>query len=99
MLIPINTLYLSFFVCYPIKERYTMKTYKLVKFLSTYKAILEQNGNTYVASFADVPYSGPEVLVFPATAEGSITDWSEVDGGRGYSSLQDFLSQELVNTN
>jgi len=62
------------------------------------KAVLERNSNTYVASFANVPYSGPEVLVFPATPNGSITDWIEEDGGRGYTSLQHFLSQ-VLNTN
>jgi len=63
------------------------------------KAVLERNGKTYVASFSNVPYSGPEVLVFPATPNGSITDWMEVDGGPGYTSLQDFLSQAILNTN
>jgi len=76
-----------------------MNTYRLIKFLDMDRAVLKRNGKTYVASFADVHGSGPEVLVFPATTNGTITDWSEVDGGRGYTSLQDFLSQALLNTN
>lgn len=45
----------------------------------------------FVASFSDVPHSGPEVLVFPSDSEGNITDWIEVGGGRGYTSLADFI--------
>jgi len=75
-----------------------MNTYTLVKFLSMDKAVLKRNGNTYVASFSNVPYSGSEVLVFPATTDGSIISFLEEDGGRGYTSLQHFLSQ-VLNTN
>ncbi|MEI6801226.1 MAG: hypothetical protein WCO04_18725 [Pseudomonadota bacterium] len=73
--------------------------YTLIKFLSVNQAVLEKNGKTYVASFADVQYSGPEVLVFKSNPDGEILDWSEVDGGRGYTSLQQFLSTVLHNSN
>jgi hypothetical protein len=71
--------------------------YKLVKFLSMDKAVLKKNKNEYyVASFADVPYSGPEVLVFPADKNGAIMDYGEVDGGPGYKSLSDFITEKCV---
>lgn len=73
--------------------------YTLVKFLNVNKAILRYCGETYVASFADVGWSGPEVLVFKSDVDGNILDYIEVDGGRGYTSLQQFLSQVLHNSN
>jgi len=72
--------------------------YTLVKFLSMNQAVLQKNGKTYVASFSDV-YTEPEVLVFKSNPDGEILDWSEVDGGRGYTSLQQFLSTVLHNPN
>lgn len=71
--------------------------YKLVKFLSMDKAVLENQNEYYVASFADVPRSGPEVLVFPADKNGAIMDYGEVDGGPGYKSLSDFITEKCVN--
>lgn len=73
--------------------------YKIVKFVSMDKAVLDKNGSYFLASFADVPMSGPEVLVFPSDKNGSIEDWAEVDGGRGYKSLADFLSEKCLSTN
>lgn len=49
-----------------------------------------KNKKHYVASFAE---SCSEVLVFPARADGTIVDFYEVDGGRGYSSLSQFLDE------
>lgn len=70
--------------------------YKLVKFLNIDKAIVSNNDAYYVASFADVPNSGPEVLVFPSDKNGAIADYGEVDGGRGYKSLSDFITEKCV---
>lgn len=70
--------------------------YKLVKFLSMDKAVLESKNGYYVASFADVPRSGPEVLVFSSDKNGTVADWGEVDGGPGYKSLADFLSEKCT---
>lgn len=41
-------------------------------------------GQRVVASAANVPFSGPETLVFPADVNGKVTGWSEIGGGRGY---------------
>ncbi len=73
--------------------------YTLVKFLNINKAIISHSGETYLASFADVKSSGPEVLVFKSDVDGNVLDYIEVDGGRGYTSLQQFLSEVLHNSN
>lgn len=39
----------------------------------------------YVVSGVVVPFTGWEVLVFPANEDGQVTDWGEVAGGRGIS--------------
>lgn len=70
--------------------------YKLVKFLSMDKAVLENQNKYYVASFSDVPITGPEVLVFPADLFGYIMDYGEVDGGRGYKSLAEFIIEKCT---
>ena len=76
-----------------------MNSYKMVKFLNMDKALLAKNGKTFLASFSNVPFTGPEVLVFPCDAEGNITDSLDVDGGRGYQNLQEFLTEVVLNTN
>ena len=38
----------------------------------------------YVIVSAVYAYSGPETLVFPATADGEVANWCEIGGGRGY---------------
>ena len=69
-----------------------MEKYNVVKFITMDQVLLQHRNAYFVASFADVPHSGPEVLVFPSDSEGKITDWIEVDGGRGYESLADFIT-------
>jgi len=54
------------------------------KFTGT-AVLFQHDGKFYVASHANVPFSGPETLVFPADADGEITSWGEVAGGRGMS--------------
>jgi len=63
------------------------------------KAVLTKNGKYFLASFADVPFAGVEVLVFPADKNGAVKDWGEVDGGRGYKSLAEFLVEKCLSTN
>jgi hypothetical protein len=70
--------------------------YNFVKFVNMDKAVLEKNGNYFLASFANVPVSGPEILVFPADKNGCVTDWGEIDGGRSYENLAEFISKKCV---
>lgn len=46
--------------------------------------VLVKKGEDYfVVSSVEAPVSGFETLVFPANAEGEITDWCQVAGGHG----------------
>ena len=71
---------------------------KFIKSLSENQALLSnlQQDQFFVASFANVVYSGPEVLVFPANKDGAIQDWIEVGGGKGYKSIIDFLNSSQL---
>lgn len=69
--------------------------YQFVRTLNDRQALLSKDNEHFIASYADVPFSGPEVLVFPATVTGEVTDWLEVDGGRGYGSLESFLAENV----
>lgn len=69
--------------------------YQFVRTLNGRQALLSKGNEHFIASFANVYGSGPEVLVFPATAAGEVSDWLEVDGGRGYRSLQEFLTEHV----
>jgi len=40
------------------------------------------DGRFFVASEANVIFSGQEILVFPANEEGEIEDWLDVAGGK-----------------
>lgn len=52
----------------------------------TGQACLVRKGEQYfVVSSTVAMFSSPETLVFPATADGDVTDWLEVAGGRGVS--------------
>lgn len=42
------------------------------------------DGSYVIASSADVPFSGPETLIFPSNEAGEVVDWCEIGGGRGY---------------
>jgi len=69
--------------------------YQFVKTLNVRQALLQKGRDYFVASYANVPPSGPEVLVFPADENGEVTDWLEVDGGSHYASLNQFLNENL----
>jgi hypothetical protein len=73
--------------------------YEFVKRLNDRQVLVKKTSECFddyfVVSFANVPFSGPEVLVFPAASDGKIIDWGEVDGGRDYSSLEMFLAEKV----
>lgn len=69
--------------------------YKFIRTISESQALISKMGKFFVASYSDVPFSGPEVLVFPSDSSGKIMDWGEVDGGRGYQSLESFLAENV----
>lgn len=46
-----------------------------------YKLAPPLDGNEFViVSAAEAPYTGPETYIFPASEDGQITDWCELDG-------------------
>ena len=47
------------------------------------KALIYYNNEFYIVSETVVPFTGLETLIFPADAEGTITNWIEVGGGKG----------------
>jgi hypothetical protein len=47
--------------------------------------LVRRGAEYFVVSSAGAPFTGPETLVFPADADGKVTDWGEVAGGRGVS--------------
>ena len=67
------------------------KRYKFIRFPAQNKAILTDGSELFLASFADVSSTGSEVMMFRCDAYGRVTDWQEIDGGREYKSLQEFL--------
>ena len=70
--------------------------YEFVKRLNDRQVLVKKTMFHYfVVSFANVPFSGPEVLVFPAASDGKIINWGDVDGGRDYSSLEMFLAEKV----
>ena len=74
--------------------------YNLVKMLNHRQALVSKNGTFFVASESApsefLPGLVPlETLVFPANAEGQITDWFEVDGERGMT-LERFLHLNVI---
>lgn len=72
------------------------KKYKIIKFIGIDKALLLHDYKYFLASFADVPYAGPEVLVFPSNENGEVLEWIEVDGGRGFRTLEEFLTSGIL---
>jgi hypothetical protein len=46
--------------------------------------LVEHDARHYVVSSV-VAYSGPETLVFKSDADGNVTEWGKVAGGRGMS--------------
>lgn len=59
--------------------------------------VLVRHGHAYyVVSSADVPFSGPETLVFEADALGAISSYCRVAGGRGMSREEAIADLESV---
>lgn len=52
------------------------------------QVLVKQGDDYYVVSSVVAPFSGFETLVFPADADGNVTSWGEVAGGRGVSRAQ-----------
>lgn len=70
--------------------------YKLARFVNFDKALLIKNSEYFLASFSNPPSGGPEVLVFPSDVGGNVVDWGEVDGGRGYNNLAEFIAEKCT---
>ena len=47
------------------------------------KALIYYNNEFYIVSETVVPFTGLETLIFTADAEGAITNWIQVGGGKG----------------
>lgn len=71
-----------------------MSKYQFLRKLSPSKALLCKDGRLFVASYS-VFGNLPEVLVFHSNPVGEVTNWSEVDGGYGYTSLASFLIENI----
>lgn len=67
--------------------------YNLVKMLSDRQALVSKDGTFFVASQS--LHGLQEVLVFPATASGEITDYYETDGERGIT-LERFMQKNVI---
>lgn len=69
-----------------------MSKYQYLRKLTPSRALLCKDGRLFVASYSTI--LGAEVLVFPSNPVGEVTDWTEVDGGRGYT-LSSFLAENV----
>lgn len=56
---------------------------------------IEVAGKHFVVSATVAPFSGPETLVFLADANGEVTNWIEVAGGRGSLDHEDAIADLL----
>ena len=54
--------------------------------------LVKKDDKFFVVSGTTAMFTGWEVLVFPADAEGNVTNWGEVCGGRGIS-IQDAIDE------
>ena len=72
-----------------------MNDYTFVRQINDRQALLSRNGEFFVASESVPGTVATETLVFPANAEGEITDWMEVDGKRGMT-LESFLQKNVI---
>lgn len=52
-------------------------------------ALFEKDGEWYYADLADLPLYGNECMIFPATENGEVTDWSEVYCNRPMSNVDE----------
>ena len=72
-----------------------MQNYNFVRLINERQALITRNGEFFVASQSVPGFVVTETLVFPANAEGKITDWMEVDGERGMT-LERFLHLNVI---
>lgn len=80
----------------PTRADVTILNDRLPGFHGTAK-LIEVAGKHYVVSATVAPFSGPETLVFQADANGQVTNWVEVAGGRG-SLNHEVAIADLLNT-
>lgn len=57
--------------------------------------LVKRGDDYYVVSSVRLPLTGFETLVSPADAEGEVTDWGDVAGGRGFSQAEAIADLEL----
>lgn len=72
-----------------------MNDYNFVRTLNERQALLSRNGEFFVASESVPGLVATETLVFPANADGEITDWLEVDGEKGMT-LERFMRLNVI---
>ena len=72
-----------------------MNDYNFVRTLNERQVLLTRDGQFFVASESVPGIVATETLVFPANADGQITDWCEVDGAKGMK-LESFLRLNVV---
>ena len=71
----------------------------IVKELKGFKGqacLIEHAGKHYVVSSVDAMFTGPETLVFEADANGKVTDWGDIAGGRGMSRAEAIADLERM---
>ena len=75
---------------------------QLIKKLNERQALVKENDKYYLVSQSKdliglIPRPEPEALVFPCNSEGTVTEWSEVNGECG-TTLEEFLPKLLNST-
>lgn len=55
--------------------------------------LVKRGDDYFVVSGVDAPFSGWEVLAFPADKDGNVTDWCEVAGSRGNVTHEDIVRE------
>lgn len=56
---------------------------EIVREINARQVLVKRGDEYFVVSSINAPFSGPETLAFPATAEGDVTGYLEVAGWRG----------------
>ena len=80
-----------------------METVKIVKELPVSSSgasgiVVKKGGLHFCVSSVNATFTGFETLVFPCDADGEVTDWSEIAGGRGVSREEAIEELEQTST-